>query len=112
MFIAQEAAKRMSAGGRIINISSMVGNRAYGGFAIAYGASKAYMTVAMAAVLGPRGITVNAIAPGATLTDFVGDMMTNELVVSRLKAETALGEIGDPRDIASAVVLLASPDSR
>lgn len=115
LFIAQEAAKRMSAGGRIINISSMVGNRAYGGFAIAYGASKAaldYMTVAMAAVLGPRGITVNAVAPGATLTDFVGDMMANEQVVSRLKAETALGEIGDPCDIASAVALLASPDSR
>ena len=115
LFIAQEAAKRMRAGGRIINISSMVGNRAYGGFAIAYGATKAaldYMTVAMAAALGSRGITVNAIAPGATETDFVGDMMANEQVVSRLKAETALGAVGDPRDIASAVALVASPDSK
>jgi 3-oxoacyl-[acyl-carrier protein] reductase len=115
LFIAQEAARRMEAGGRIINISSMVGHRAFGGSYIAYGATKAaldYMTISMAAVLGPRGITVNAVAPGATNTDFVGDMMANEAIVARLKADTALGEVGDPRDIAAAVALLASPDSK
>jgi 3-oxoacyl-[acyl-carrier protein] reductase len=115
LFVAQQAARRMGAGGRIINISSMVGNKAYGGFAIAYGASKAaidYMTTAMAVHLGPRGITVNTIAPGATDTDFIGDAMKNEQMVAHLKAETALREIGDPRDIAKAVAMIASPDSK
>jgi 3-oxoacyl-[acyl-carrier protein] reductase len=115
LFIAQQAARRMGAGGRIINISSMVGNKAYGGFAIAYGASKAaidYMTTAMAVHLGPRGITVNTIAPGATNTDFIGAAMENEQMVAQLKAETALRDIGDPRDIAKAVAMIASPDSK
>jgi 3-oxoacyl-[acyl-carrier protein] reductase len=115
LFVTQQAAKRMGAGGRIINISSMVGNKAYGGFAIAYGASKAaidYMSVAMAVHLGPRGITVNSIVPGATDTDFIGDAMKNEPMVAQLKAETALRAIGDPRDIASAVAMIASPDSK
>ena len=115
LFVAQQAAKRMGEGGRIINISSMVGNKAYGGFAIAYGASKAaidYMSVAMAVHLGPRGITVNSIIPGATDTDFIGDAMKNEPMVAQLRAETALRAIGDPRDIASAVAMIASPDSK
>jgi 3-oxoacyl-[acyl-carrier protein] reductase len=115
LFAACWATRRMGAGGRIINISSMVGNKAYGGFAIAYGASKAaidYMTIAMAVHLGPRGITVNTIAPGATDTDFIGAAMENEQMVAQLKAETALRAIGDPRDIASAVAMIASPDSK
>jgi len=115
LFIAQEAARRMGEGGRIINISSIVGENAFGGYFVGYGATKAalnYMTVSMAASLGPRGITVNAVAPGATATEFVGDMMQHAEIVERLKAETALRAIGDPHDIASAVALIASPDSK
>jgi 3-oxoacyl-[acyl-carrier protein] reductase len=115
LFIAQEAAKRMGEGGRIINITSVVGENAFGGYFVGYGATKAalnYMTTSMAASLGPRGITVNAVAPGATATEFVGDMMNMPEVIERLKADTALRAIGQPADIASAVALIASPDSK
>lgn len=115
VFIAQEAARRMGEGGRIISISSMVAHRAYGGFAIAYGAAKAgleYATVAMAATLGPRGITANVVIPGATDTDFIAEVMQNPAMVSHLKSESALGGIGTPRDVAGTVAFLASADAR
>src|SRR3546814_5176619 len=70
LFVTQNAVPRMVRGGRIINISSMVGHNAYPG-AIAYAASKAAVdsiTISLAAGLGPRGINVNAVAPGATKT--------------------------------------------
>jgi NAD(P)-dependent dehydrogenase (short-subunit alcohol dehydrogenase family) len=114
IFIAQQAAQRMREGGRIINISSMMGQFAYGGSAIAYGATKAainYVTIAMAAELGPRGITVNAVAPGATATDFLGDFGKDPAMVELMASQTALGAMGDPRRVADAVALVASPDS-
>lgn len=112
LFLAQKAAERMPAGGRIINISSVVGHMAFGGGFVAYGATKAaldYMTVSMAATLGPRGITVNAVAPGATATDFLGDAMKSEAFVASMAATTALRAVGQPGDIAEVVAFLASP---
>jgi len=115
LFIAQQAATRMGAGGRIINISSMVASRAYGGGGIVYGASKAaleYVTLGLAASLGPRDITVNTVAPGATSSDFIRSALENEQVADRLKAQTALRAIATPEDIANVVAFVASPDSR
>ncbi|MCW5830843.1 MAG: SDR family oxidoreductase [Labilithrix sp.] len=114
-FIAQQAATRMRAGGRIINISSMVASRAYSGGSIVYGSSKAaleYLTLGLAAALGPRDITVNTIAPGATSSDFIRGMMENEQAANSLKAQTALRAIATPEDVANVVALIASPDSR
>lgn len=114
-FIAQRAATRMGPGARIINISSMVASRAYGGGSIVYGASKAaleYVTLGLAASLGPRDITVNAVAPGATSTDFLRGMLDDEQVASSLEAQTALRAVATPEDIANVVALIASPDSR
>ena len=114
LFVAQQVLRRMPDGGRIINISSVVARQAFGGFHIAYGATKAaldYMTIAMAASLGPRGITVNTIAPGATDTDFMGGGLTEEMARG-IAAQTALGAVGDAEDVARAVMLIASPDSR
>lgn len=110
MFIAQAALKRMADGGRIINISSMVGHNAYPAI-IPYSASKAaldQMTLCLAAGLGGRKITVNAVAPGATMTDFAGEM--NEQTIAYLEATTALGAIGQAPDIAKVVAFLASDE--
>jgi 3-oxoacyl-[acyl-carrier protein] reductase len=115
LFVAQAAAARMKEGGRIINISSMVASRTYGGMSIAYGASKAaleYMTRAMASSLGPRGITVNAVAPGATVTEFTRTLFQDEAFAARMKADAALGRLGEAGDIANVVAMLASPDSQ
>lgn len=114
LFVTQHAAPRIRDGGRIINISSMVGHNAYPG-AIAYAATKAAvdsMTKSMALGLGPRGITVNAVAPGATNTDFIAFVMDNPAIVDHIKAQTALGAIGQAQDIASVVAFLASDAAR
>jgi 3-oxoacyl-[acyl-carrier protein] reductase len=115
LFVAQAAAQRMPEGGRIINISSVVGHMAFGGGFVAYGATKAaldYMSRSMAATLGPRGITVNSVAPGATATDFLGDAMQSEAFVASMAATTALRAVGQPGDIADVVAFLASPAAR
>src|SRR3546814_1889513 len=103
----------MDSGGRVINVSSMVSMSAYPG-CIAYAMSKAAVnsfTVSLAAQLGPRGITVNAVAPGATVTDFIESHLQNPAYVEALVGKTALGRLGQPDDIASAVTFLASPVS-
>jgi 3-oxoacyl-[acyl-carrier protein] reductase len=101
-----------SPGGRIINFSSALATRPIPGASL-YAASKAAITAlshALAKEFGPRGITVNAIAPGVIETD-----MTAEILVERgaaIKAMTPLGRIGQPDDIAGIAMFLASPDGR
>lgn len=114
LFVSQHAVPRLNDGGRIINISSMVAYNAYP-TSLAYAATKAAvnsMTASMAQGLGSRGITVNAVAPGATDTDFIGFVMKDEGLVSYLKGQTALGAIGQADDIASVVAFLASDAAR
>ncbi|HUA58030.1 MAG TPA: 3-oxoacyl-[acyl-carrier-protein] reductase [Verrucomicrobiae bacterium] len=97
--------------GRIINISSVVGQAGSAGQAN-YAASKAGLiglTKALAQEMGSRGITVNAVAPGYIATD-----MTNVLpdeVKQKILAGVPLGRIGQPQDIANAVKFLASEDA-
>lgn len=95
-------------GGRIINLSSIVGVRGNAG-QVNYSASKAGiigMTMSAAKELGKRGITVNAVAPGFIETD-----MTHVLTEEQKKAMTgaiSLGRVGSASDVANAVVFLAS----
>ncbi len=95
-------------GGRIINISSIVGVKGNAG-QVNYSASKAGiigMTLSAAKELGKRGITVNAIAPGYIETD-----MTEILTEDQKKAMTdiiSLGRAGKASDVANAVAFLAS----
>ena len=98
-----------SPGGRIINFSSALASRPIPTTAI-YSASKGAINTlshALAKELGPRGITVNTIAPGVIETE-----MTTKILEERgaaIKAMTPLGRIGQPDDIAGAVLFLASP---
>ncbi len=97
--------------GSIVNLSSMVS--LYGqtsGFA--YPTSKFAingMTLSLARELAPKGIRVNAVAPGVTETDMVKALP--EQVVQYLVSTTPLGRIGKPEDVANAVAFLASDDA-
>jgi 3-oxoacyl-[acyl-carrier protein] reductase len=113
-FVAQEAIRRLRDGGRIINLSSALSRHPYPQMA-AYSMGKAainWFTVNLAAELGKRGITVNAIAPGLTATDFTARTRQNPEVVQHVSAHTALGRIGEAEDIAGVATFLASNDAR
>lgn len=112
-YVTQHASPRLRDGGRIINISSQVTRRAYPD-CTAYTATKGAvnaLTLALAGELGKRGITVNAVAPGMTVTDFITGYLNDAAFVEMVKANTTLGRIGEPADIAGMVVCLASPDA-
>ncbi|GGH58371.1 beta-ketoacyl-ACP reductase [Comamonas phosphati] len=94
--------------GRIISITSVVGASGNAGQAN-YAAAKAGvagMTRALAKELGSRGITVNCVAPGFIATDMTADLP--EAQKAALKAQIAMGDLGQPGDIAHAVAYLAS----
>ena len=97
-------------GGSIVNITSTMGRMAGRGF-LAYGTVKAAFThyTKLAALdLAPR-IRVNAIAVGATATSALEIVMTNDELRTAMENATPLGRIGDPEDVAAAVIYLASP---
>lgn len=101
-------------GGRIVNVSSIA---AFTGGSrpgtLGYAAAKAGvhgLTYALARELSPQGITVNAVAPGFVAgTRFFGEGGPSEERVGAAAAETPVGRVGRPEDVASAVLYLASP---
>jgi 3-oxoacyl-[acyl-carrier protein] reductase len=113
-FISQKALPRLKDGGRIINVSSGVTRIAFPNVA-AYAMSKGaldILTLALAKQLGPRGITVNTLAPGITDTDMNTDRLNDPQFRQFAISVSALGRIGQPEDIAGAAAFLASDDSR
>ena len=109
-FLTQALAPQLVDGGRLLFVSSSTAERAAAMFP-GYAAMKAgqiHLVKSLALALGPRGITVNAIGPGLTATDMTGELARDPAIIARVTANTALGRMGTPQDIADAVALLLS----
>jgi NAD(P)-dependent dehydrogenase (short-subunit alcohol dehydrogenase family) len=111
-FMVQHALPLLRDNGRIINLSSIVTRLAspeVAAYAMTKGAINT-MTHLLAMQLGPRGITVNAVAPGATDTDMNATWLRSPEGRQTVIKATAMGRVGLPADIAAVVAFLASPD--
>jgi len=115
LLASQAAAKQFkSDGGSIINISSVVSTLAVPNGSVYSGTKGAVdaITRALAAELGPRGIRVNAIRPGMVETEGTQSAgITESDMRKQVQAQTPLGRIGQPQDIAGVAVFLASTDA-
>jgi NAD(P)-dependent dehydrogenase (short-subunit alcohol dehydrogenase family) len=111
-FIIEQALPRLRDGGRVITLSSVatrMANATQTSFAMTKGAIET-MTLTLANQLGARGITVNAVAPGATRTPTNGAAF--EGLADLITASTALGRLGTQDDVADVVTFLASDQAR
>ena len=100
-------------GGRIVNISSSITRSPTAQWSV-YAASKAALeslTANLAQELGPRNITVNAVAPGVTQTDMLQSVIPAD-VQQTMAHNTALGRLGQPDDIAGVVAFVCSDEAR
>lgn len=112
--LTQLCAPHMSqrGGGAVLNISSMAGENTNSGMA-SYASSKAavnHLTRNVAYDLGPMGVRVNAIAPGAIKTHALATVLTPD-IEKHMLAKTPLNRLGEPSDIAYAALFLCSPAS-
>jgi 3-oxoacyl-[acyl-carrier protein] reductase len=108
--VAQQAARRVRAGGAIVAFSTSVTRLSfptYGGYVASKGAVEALVPV-LARELRGRDVTVNAVAPGPTATPLFLDGKSDEQVAGLAKA-APLERLGAPDDIAEAVAFLAGP---
>jgi len=116
LLLASRAAVNLfdSAGGSIVNISSVVSTLGFPNASVYSGTKGAVdaITRSLAKELGPRGIRVNAINPGMVETEGTHSAGIAESEMRRqVEAQTPLGRIGTPRDIAGMAVFLASPEA-
>lgn len=113
---AQQAIKIMSSGGKIINTASI----ASGGVGVGFGQLAHYtaskggvvaLTESMAIELSPKGINVNAVAPGVIETDMSKGSLADEKTKLGILARVPKGRVGQPEDIGAAVAFLASDEA-
>jgi 3-oxoacyl-[acyl-carrier protein] reductase len=108
LMLLERGAPGQTHNGRIVTIASIVGLRGYSGLA-AYSATKAGligMTASLARELGPRNITVNAVAPGYLATEMSGEL--NETQKAQIVRRTPLGRMGLVEDVVGVVEFLLS----
>jgi NAD(P)-dependent dehydrogenase (short-subunit alcohol dehydrogenase family) len=114
-FLTQALLPLINDGGRIVNISSGLARFAFAGSS-AYASMKGAVEVLtryLAVELGPRGIAVNTVAPGAIETDFGGGRVRDDAAINKhIAAITALGRVGLPDDIGPAIAALLSDANR
>jgi NAD(P)-dependent dehydrogenase (short-subunit alcohol dehydrogenase family) len=114
-FLTQKLLPLLRDGSRIVNLSSGLTRFAfpgYGAYASMKGAVET-LTKYMAKELGPRGIAVNVVAPGAIATDFGGGAVRdNSQLNAMIAAQTALGRVGQAEDIGPMIAALVSGDNR
>lgn len=115
-FLAQAFVRRLlnaKRAGRIVNISSVHEDMAFPGFTT-YCCSKGGLRMFMhnlAVELGPLGITVNNVAPGAIVTPINKALLTDKAKLNELLPKIPLGRLGTPEDVAGLVAFLASDDA-
>lgn len=114
-FLTQKLLPLIADHGRIINLSSGLTRFSFPGYA-AYASMKGAMEVLtkyLAKELGPRGIAVNTVAPGAIETDFGGGTVRDNAQLNQMIAsQTALGRVGIADDIGGVIASLLSEDNR
>ena len=114
-FLTQKLLPLMNDGGRIVMISSGLARFAFPGssaYACMKGAVEG-LTRYLAKELGPRGIAVNTVAPGAIATDFSGGMVRDNPALNKQISDlTALGRVGVPDDIGPMIASLLSEENR
>ncbi|MBD0384043.1 SDR family oxidoreductase [Paenibacillus sedimenti] len=113
-FLVQKSLSRLRNEGRIINISSGVTRVAYPSI-MAYNLTKGAIntfTLHLAKLLGPRGITVNAVLPGLVRTEMNAAFLDSPEAQKLSVDAVALGRVGEPSDIADVVAFLSSSDGR
>jgi 3-oxoacyl-[acyl-carrier protein] reductase len=113
LYLSRAVGRRMLARrrGHIVNVSSVVGRSGYRGLAV-YSATKAALdglTRALARELGSRGIVVNGIAPGYLRTEMSHGLDEDQL--QQIVRRTPAGRLGEPADIARAVLFLTDPSN-
>ncbi|MFB8144276.1 SDR family oxidoreductase [Streptomyces parvus] len=115
-FLTRLGLDRLRDGGRVINISTGLSHAAMMPDLIAYAMTKGALDVFtryLSKVLGSRGITVNAVAPGLVDTDSTSDRLrASDEAWAGAAALSTLGKVGTPADIADVVAFLASDDGR
>lgn len=110
-FVTRYLLPRLRDGGRIVNLSSIVARTAFDGIP-AYSATKGFvdvLTLQLAAALGPRSITVNAVAPGVIETRLTSGLLEGG-GADAVQAMQALAGIGTPDRVAGVVSFLVGPD--
>ncbi|MEO7602904.1 MAG: SDR family oxidoreductase [Sphingomicrobium sp.] len=112
LLFMKHVVQSMGGGGSIILFSSLTARVPGAGLAAYAGAKAALEHIVRIAALefGPRGIRVNAVAPGFSRTPMTEAFLADERIAAIYKKETALGELTEPKQVAATVSWLAAPD--